>query len=362
MAAIFAACSNQESAQVEVAEIETEVAVPGKPEKSLILGFEAEHVGSKYMIHNNTEGSWKLFGGNSHANINWAESLGEMEASTSMELAADSIQRMFFAAVNDADTVWFSNRHIEMDGPVNFRDVGGLTTKDGKTVKWGSVFRSDNISGLTASDLRKMADMGIGMDIDFRQDHEIQADPDALPADGSIEYINLAMGDTSAKGGMATFMQKLNEVGDQPEKIEQVIMGFYTQIPLAFADKYKTYFQILAEEEDGVMFHCSAGKDRTGIASALLLYTLGVDMEDIKNEYALSNYYRYETNLAFGDKMAQYGISPEVAPLLMGVKPEYMDAIFGAIAQSYGSVDNYLETALGVDAEMKSLLRAKYLL
>lgn len=359
---LLAACAQESKQPVETAEVETELAIPAKPEKSLVLAFEAEHLGSKYLIHSNAKGEWDVFSGENHSAINWEKSVAKLAEGETAEVAADSIARTYFAAVHAGDTVWFSNRHFQMDGPVNFRDVGGLTTAEGKTVKWGSVFRSDNISGLTASDHKVMADLGIGMDIDFRQAYEIKADPDALPADGSIEYINLAMGDTSGGGGMGKFMEKLQEVGSDPAMIEKVIMGFYTQIPLHFSKEYKEYFRILAEEEDGVLFHCSAGKDRTGIASALFLYTLGVDMEDIKKEYALSNYYRYETNLAFGDKMAQYGITPEIAPLLMGVKPEYMDAIFSALANQYGSVDSYLETELGVTAEVKSLLREKYLI
>lgn len=363
-AALLAACSNPSNTETatEMAVVETETNTSNRPEKSLIEPFEAIQNGGTYTIVVNAEGSWKLYRGESHHKMNWTNSLAEVSEPGKLEVDNSTSNRDYFAAVSATDTVWFSNRHFVLDGPVNFRDLGGLVNENGKTVVWGKVFRSDNISGLTETDLAVLTELGVGVDIDFRQAYEIAQDPDALPNDGSIEYVNLPMGDTSQGGGMAKFMQALQEVKGDSQKMEQIILGFYSQIPLAFANEYKEYFRILDEEEGGVLYHCSAGKDRTGIASALLLYTLGVNREDIKREYALSNYYRFEANQHAAEKMAQYGITPEVAPILMGVKPEYMDAIFAAIEKEYGSVDAYLETALGVDSEMKARLKAKYLL
>lgn len=360
LAAIFAACANtpQDADSTAVQEVSQQFE---RPAKTLVLGFEVIEAERGYELQSNSEGTWNVFGGKSHQSINWHESIHTFNGPGSFQLERQSAERIYFAAVSASqDTVLFANRHFVLDGPVNFRDIGGLTTKDGKTVKWGSIFRSDKLSKLTDDDRSVMADLGIAMDIDFRQEYEISKDPDAISQDGSITYINLPMGDTSGGNPMVTFFNMLREFDGQPEKLENAFVSMYSKLLSSNVAQYKEYFRLLDTQEGPLLFHCTAGSDRTGIASALLLYTLGVDMEDIKKEYLLTSYYRYEETLAMKGMFEQYGLSDSTLELFKSLKPEYLEAVLAVVYEEYGNLDQFMELGLGVDAEMKNRLIEKY--
>ena len=142
-----------------------------------------------------------------------------------------------------------------------------------------------------------------------------------------------------------------------------MMIRFYSDIS-PFPDRYRPMFlQLLTLPEDSALvFHCSAGKDRTGIATALLLYALGVDEKVIMDDYLASNYYRRQENERSAGFMAKaMGLDTATARTMLSVKAVYLESTFSAIRASYGSIDNYLEKALGLTADRLQAIRAKYL-
>jgi protein-tyrosine phosphatase len=247
-----------------------------------------------------------------------------------------------------------TKRAVKLQGAVNFRDIGGYATKDGKQVKWGKLYRSASINKLTSEDMNKVNGLSIATVVDFRGPIEVASAPDKLPA--NAKYIQLQAGSESTgdTSGMRKMMQSASEFG---------LLKFYTDLT-PFKARYQPLFnQLLKTSTDSaLLFHCSAGKDRTGIAAALILYALGVDEKKIMEDYTATNYYRSSENVYAVPALSKmYGLSETVAKKVMAADETYLSATFNTIRQQYGSVDKYLESVLDLDAAKRSALQEKYL-
>ena len=140
------------------------------------------------------------------------------------------------------------------------------------------------------------------------------------------------------------------------------LVPFYSDIH-ALGDRYRPLFdELLAVSTDSaVLFHCTAGKDRTGIAAALILYALDADEKKIMEDYLASNYYRKNENeKSIQGMMSFYKLDEATARNLTGVKEDYLAATFTAIKSQYGSIDNYLEEVMGLTPARKEQLRKKF--
>jgi protein-tyrosine phosphatase len=241
-----------------------------------------------------------------------------------------------------------AKRKVELQGAVNFRDLGGYATADGHHVKWGKVYRSADMSKLTNQDLAVLSTRKITYDVDLRGTEESKEAPDRL--NPNTDYILCPAGSDSVGNMMQSFKGKTS--GDS-------VMEAYYSNTQYLAGRYKPFFgKLLGLPADkGLVFHCSAGKDRTGIGAALLLYSLGVPYNTIVDDYEASNYYRTAENEKMTRSMVQFmHINEGVAKDVLSVKKQYLDATFTAIKKQYGSVDNYLKTQIGLsDADIKSL-------
>ncbi len=251
--------------------------------------------------------------------------------------------------------VYASPRALMLEGAVNFRDLGGYVGKDGKQVKWGKVYRSADVSKLTDGDLKILLGLNIKMFCDLRGPVEIEAAPDRLPEGTS--WINLPAGSEQA-GSANSYMKYMKN----PASADSMMMAFYTKND-HYRDKYKPMFdQLLALENDkALMFHCSAGKDRTGVGAALILYALGVNESDIVKDYEATNEYRKGANEAFIKKFTDHGISEKAAIAMMTANPKYLKASFDSLNKKYGSVDTFLELEMGLTTDKKILLQSKLL-
>ena len=241
-----------------------------------------------------------------------------------------------------------------MQGAVNFRDLGGYPTADGHHVKWHSIYRSADISALTPADLDTLKTRNIVYDVDLRGITESAKAPDKL--NPGTDYILCPAGSDSVNSAMFRHLAGMTQGGDS------LMLAFYTNTTY-FTPRYKPFFGKLLTMPagDALVFHCTAGKDRTGIAAALLLYALGVPYATIREDYEATNYYRAGDNGKALQSLAGMHISESVAKALMSAKGEYLDATFDALRMEYGSVDRYLEEQLGLDQEERAKLRAKYL-
>ncbi|KAI9449146.1 protein tyrosine/serine phosphatase [Russula earlei] len=259
-----------------------------------------------------------------------------------------------FPYVLNAQIADSAKREVKLQGAINFRDVGGYITKEGKHVKWGKIYRSAAINKLTEQDLQKLQSLHLAYILDFRGPYEVQAAPDKIPA-GAIR-ISLPAG--SENIGDSNYMKTMVK----SMRNDSALLQFYSVLT-PFPARYTPLFDELlqANPDSALLFHCSAGKDRTGIAAALILYALGVDEQTIMQDYLATNYYRRtENERSIKGMMQAYNMDETTAKGMMAAKPLYLQATFQSIEKQYGSVDHYLETELGLTPSKRKALQKKF--
>lgn len=247
-----------------------------------------------------------------------------------------------------------SSREIKLQGSVNFRDIGGYITKSGKHVKTAVIYRSAALNTLTETDVEKLSSLHLKYDFDFRGPFEVKTAPDKIPA--GTTRISLPAG--SENVGDSNYMKNMGKY----MKSDSFLISFYTVLT-PFKDRYKPLFDSLLANKSvsPILFHCTAGKDRTGIAAAFILYALGVDEEIIFNDYEATNYYRRNENTkAIAQMTKYYGLDEKTASTMMGAKKEYIQSTFKTIRAQYGTIDNYLEQIMGLNDKKIMQLRALY--
>jgi protein-tyrosine phosphatase len=236
-----------------------------------------------------------------------------------------------------------------LQGATNFRDLGGHTGLDGRRVRLRRVYRSDHLAGLTADDLRTLRGLGVTHRIDFRG----VAESAALPGEvAGITTLPLSIEPTVVQRVQA--LMALDTVPTEAETVElmcQTYRGFVRE----GAPVYARFFRHLIEQPTPLVFHCTAGKDRTGFAAALLLGALGVSHDDIVQDYLLTNQLYVRSPLVHARGPAH------VMDVLWGVQPAFLDAAFAAIEQDFGGLPRYLEGPMGMGPRELDRLRASLL-
>lgn len=231
---------------------------------------------------------------------------------------------------------------IIIDGAPNLRDLGGYAAADGRVTRNRMVFRSDDLSELTRADVIFLASLDIRTVVDFRDLQEIADSPDRVPKTVENE-IRIPIEAGSLMNGL--LRGELTK-----EKLSGMMVSVYRALIHEYQAAYREFFAHLANVGNTpLLFHCTAGKDRTGIAAALFLSALGVDRETVIADYLLSNdclMSRYEAGVDY---------NPILEPLYM-VSPDFIQAAFDAIDNQYGGMEKYLTDNLGVDiAAMRDL-------
>ena len=260
-----------------------------------------------------------------------------------------AISAASFAQIADS-----AKRHVVLQGAANFRDIGGYETKDGHHVKWGEIYRSADISKLTDADLAVLKQRNITYDVDLRGTQESAKAPDKI--NPGTDYILCPAGSDNMDW-MKIMSQLKGNGGDS-------LMDVYYGNTQYLAARYKPFFDKLLGLPAGqsLVYHCTAGKDRTGIATALLLYALGVPYKTIAADYEATNYYRKDVNAATEGQMVAYmHLDPQVAKDMMAAKKSYLDTTFAAINKQYGSIDNFLRDQVGLDDKKIATLKKKFL-
>lgn len=237
------------------------------------------------------------------------------------------------------------SRILPIKGGFNFRDLGGIPTKDGKTIKRNLLFRTDELSNLQPEDLDLLAKLYINTVVDFRTDFERQHSVDKVPTTckNQIHLDILA-------ANMDAFM---TEIQKGITDFKPLLMNFYKEMVLGddAIKEYSAFFKILENPENSsIIYHCTAGKDRTGVATALILEALNVDWDEIEADYLLSNQFlktKYEGYISQ---------NPALADVFL-VQPVYLKTAFDAITENHQSIENYLKNVLNIDLE---LMRKNY--
>ncbi|MCU0597738.1 MAG: tyrosine-protein phosphatase [Desulfobacterales bacterium] len=253
-----------------------------------------------------------------------------------------------------------AERRVYLEGAVNFRDIGGYLTQDGRRVRWGKVFRSDGLSRLTDHDHRLMKNMGIRRIIDFRTPAEIESSPDRLPADGSMSHVNLAV-----THGTIDFVEALKRLkkGDSTWLTPDFMVNGYVNNIDQFAHVWGSVInQVAISDGDPVLFHCTGGKDRTGTCAALILLALGVPEETVVDDHQLSNIYIADLLPAVYASIASYGVDPDLVFPYLTAPRDCILAVLDHISEKYGSASDYLATKAGVSRDTQESLKKKMLI
>jgi protein-tyrosine phosphatase len=261
-------------------------------------------------------------------------------------------------------------RHIKLEGAQNFRDIGGYPTVDGKRIRYGRVFRSDVLAKLTGADYQKLSDLKIRTVCDLRSAAEREREKTQWKATPPAEIVSLdvmaANPERAQEDPTRTFFARLLAKGGKPEDAAALMSESMRTMALTAAPLYGKLVRRILESGQPLLFHCTAGKDRTGLGTALLMKILGVKDEAIYEDYLLVN------QLMPADKLAQSSVERmkqmtgqeipiELVKPMMGTQREWLSAAFAAIDEKYGSFDKYRREAMGISDSQARQLRRRLL-
>jgi protein-tyrosine phosphatase len=247
-------------------------------------------------------------------------------------------------------------RLVQIEGTLNFRDIGGYPTRFGRDVRTHTVYRSDSLAAVGDAGWERLTELGIREIFDLRHEVELRTAPYETP-DG-INATNLAIGPKEVQTEAKDVFELMKSGGKDDFGLDYMI-DMYGRI---FADHAEVFGELLTHLADPrrlpAVFHCTAGKDRTGIAAALVLSVLGVDRETVLDDYELSNEFRSTRRIEqLRPQMEAEGIDVErVRPYLSAPRPALEAALAGVDVEN-GGVDGFLVQRAGVDPGTLEALR-----
>jgi len=249
-----------------------------------------------------------------------------------------------------------------MNKLINFRDLGGLATTNGKKLRSKRLLRAGQPVNLLPEEIIMLQDHGLALIVDFRSAFEVENEPVDI-IDG-VEYVNLdVMADVAMNWADPKEWTKklIPEFADSEMESNYTSFIHTASSQIGFAE----FLRHCANMPEGaILFHCAAGKDRTGFAAAIILKILGIADEDIYTDYMRTLQERKEANLKVIEKYRAYGLSEsqlEALATMYGVKQTYLAAAFAAIDEKYQSFNNYIEQGLGISADDIARIREYYL-
>jgi protein-tyrosine phosphatase len=241
------------------------------------------------------------------------------------------------------------DRVLSLAGASNFRDLGGYVGTAGRPLRWRQVFRSDHLAGLTASDRQTLSALGLGYALDFRGGTERAAAPYELPG---VEQHSLAI-----EPLVSQWIQDRVAAGQAVTgPVAAALMrDLYRALVNDQGPRYAEFFEHLLTADAPLVFHCTAGKDRTGFGAALLLLALGVPRETVIQDYLLSNdVYRHPPRPA-DDPLA------EALAVLWRVEAGFLEAALRVVDEDHGGIERYLGQRLGLGRAALDTLARRYL-
>ena len=250
-----------------------------------------------------------------------------------------------------------AERRIPMDGPSNFRDLGGYPTLDGAWTRWGQVFRSDGLHELSDGDHGVMEALGITTVFDLRSHGEVEHAPDRLPA--HVRHVHLPMSSDVAQG--RSMLERILD-GDLPKFDEDDMAAGYLRMLEGFPEFLSEMLHAVAAGEK-VLFHCTAGKDRTGITAMTILGLAGVADGYILDDYEVSAHYRAhsaEGTNWFADRIREAGYDPDDYHAMWGSPRPAMRKTLDGLRERWGDHDGYVRSiglADSVVANVRAHLR-----
>ncbi|MBI5256749.1 MAG: tyrosine-protein phosphatase [Burkholderiales bacterium] len=245
--------------------------------------------------------------------------------------------------VRHPDRVW------PLQGATNVRDLGGYPGHGGRQVRWRRLFRSDHLAGLTPADRAALAALPLTRAFDFRGEAERAATPYELPG--------LTQRSLAIEPSVVQRMQSLATAGHAltPAKTVSLMQDLYRALVNDQAHRFAELFEHLLASDEPTVFHCTAGKDRTGFAAALILLALGVPRPLVLQDYLLTN------ELYKHPPVQRSETSPEVLAVLWTVREEFLAAALNAVDADHGGIEQYLARKLGLGSAAVAALSERYL-
>ncbi len=245
-------------------------------------------------------------------------------------------------------------RLVPLEGTQNFRDLGGYPTQDGRRVRWGRLYRADALSTLTDGDLGHLDGLGLRLVIDFRGDEEVGLEPGPFRDHPRIGYRNVPIGENASPAEWRARFES-GDLGDLDEGwLSRSYVAMLDARPEAFASVVRA---LAGADALPAVFHCTAGKDRTGVMAMLTLRLLGVGRERVIEDYALTAEYTGNqiraANRWFGDR----GVDLEQAAHLFSARPANMEIALDHLERAHGGVERYAREAMALEPEVIDAFR-----
>ena len=245
-------------------------------------------------------------------------------------------------------------RLVPLEGTQNFRDLGGYPTEDGRQVCWGRLYRADALSALTEGDLAQLEERGLRLVVDFRGDEEVDLDPGPFRNHPRIDYRNVPIGENASPAEWRARFES-GELGDLDEGwLARTYVGMLDARPEAFAAVLRAFCEA---DTLPAVFHCTAGKDRTGIMSMLTLRLLGVSREHVVADYALTAEYTGNKIRAANRWFSEQGLDLERFSALFSSRPASMETALDHLESVHGGIERYAQDAMALEADVVPTLR-----
>ena len=257
-----------------------------------------------------------------------------------------------------------AHRLLNFQGIANFRDMGGYRTGDGKQVKWGTLYRAGAFTGSSDTDLRGLQQLNLVTLIDFRSSAEKEEEPNRLPDPTGFSVVEIPTLDDGNKALVGEVMERIDSGNFEGFDPNLAMIKANRQFASSFTPQFRQFIRTVLDADGApVVWHCSAGKDRTGFAAAILLRILGVPNDVVMQDYMASKEHALEARRSqllllrvfkgeeAADKLA----------IMMGVEQAWLEAAFAEIDARWGSFDNYVSEGLGLSSSDVARLRSNLL-
>lgn len=274
-------------------------------------------------------------------------------------------QRLFYTLLPESGgpAAIVAERRLPLEGADNFRDLGGYATADGRHVRWGRLYRSNALADLTDRDLDYLSRERIRLVCDFRTKSVRLANPDPPIPPIPAETLDLPVEQEGVNPRQ--MRERIRTGGITALGIENTLLRAYRNFVTEDSERWATLLARLSEPDNlPTLMHCTAGKDRTGFASALVLLTLGVPEATVFEDYLLTNAYRqkyFAFVLRWAPLYSLFRTEPADLLPLLEARPEYLAASLDTIREHYGSLDAYLAGPLGVTPQRRAALERNLL-
>jgi len=239
-------------------------------------------------------------------------------------------------------------RHLALQGASNFRDLGGYTTNDGRTTRWRHIFRSNHLGQLTSADIEIVRALGVRSAFDFRG---LEERTTGVCVVNEITVHSLPI-EPTVVASLRAELARGTLTG--PVALE-LMRESYRNYVRHNTHSFRSLFGHLLEDRAPLVIHCTAGKDRTGFASALILHALGVPDDVIAEDYLLTNRHYKRDVSSVSDLPA------DALDAIGSVNASYLDAAFDAVSRDYGDIETYLRDGLKLGTAERTALKTRYL-